>query len=218
MSFDSEMREIYGNDWPEYQENTVKRRQRLGGAINDLPFVVTFGNKKHPVYSMWDHMLERSLSNVWKQKYPTYKDTYCCENWLIASNFAKFTKGTSLHGLELDKDILVENNKIYSPNTCLLVPQNINKFIINTNKTSTYMLGVTYESDRNKFRARINNPFTSKREDLGRFDSELMAHIAWCEKKAEFTEQYIQQGHHYLNRILSKLQSCISNAIEVTNL
>lgn len=217
MSFDSEMREIYGDDWPEYRENTAKRRQRFG-ATNDLPFIVTLGNRKHPVYSMWDHMLERSLSNTWKQKYPTYKDTHCCESWLIASNFAKFTKGISLHGLELDKDILVENNKIYSPDTCLLVPQNINKFIINTNKTGTYMLGVTYESDRNKFRARINNPFTGRREYLGRFDTELLAHIAWCKKKAEFTEQYVQQGHHYLNRILSKLQSSISKSMEVTNL
>lgn len=218
MSFDTEMREIYGTNWPKYEENTRKRIPRADNAINDLPFIVTSGNKKHPIYSMWDHMLERSFSKAWKANYPTYVDVTCCGDWLVATNFSKFTSGIDLTGLELDKDILFENNKIYSPETCLLVPQNINKFLINTINNNNNMLGVTYESNRKKFRARINNPFTKEREDLGRFDTSILAHMAWCKKKAEFTKQYIDQGHTYLYRILSKLQYHINNELEVTSL
>ena len=34
----------------------------------------------------------------------------------------------------MDKDILVKHNKIYSPDTCMFVPQTINNLFVKNNK------------------------------------------------------------------------------------
>jgi hypothetical protein len=48
--------------------------------------------------------------------------------------------------MDLDKDILVKGNKIYSPETCIFVPQRINKLIIKSDNIKT-----TFHKDkRNK--------------------------------------------------------------------
>lgn len=84
-------------------------------------------------YAIWHNMLQRCYDNDIIQKRPTYKDVVCCKEWLLYENFYEW-----LHSQEnfeqwlnggrwcLDKDILVKGNKIYSPETCCLVPIGVN--------------------------------------------------------------------------------------------
>ena len=54
-----------------------------GKAINDMPrswYSESEYNKR--VYVVWCNMINRCYSEKWHEKYPIYKDCYCCERWL----------------------------------------------------------------------------------------------------------------------------------------
>ena len=86
-------------------------------------------------YSIWADMLRRCYSEKIKDKQHAYFGIVTvCDKWKIYQNFAewyidnKFSINERLH---LDKDILCPGSKLYSPNTCLLVPQRINMLLLN---------------------------------------------------------------------------------------
>ncbi|MCX8289116.1 hypothetical protein [Enterobacter pseudoroggenkampii] len=82
-----------------------------------------YNSKNSPVlYSRYKHMLARCYSG----NYPHYEGCTVCERWLNFQNFAEDCLSLpgytdSLSGLDLDKDTLVEGNKIYSPSTCQFI-------------------------------------------------------------------------------------------------
>lgn len=86
-------------------------------------------------YHCWQNMLERCYCNKLKDLHPSYYDiSSICEEWHNFQNFATWHKEHKYEvneRLHLDKDILYAGNKIYSPKTCLLVPQRINMLFSN---------------------------------------------------------------------------------------
>lgn len=83
--------------------------------------------KKHKrIYKVWSSIIARGYNKELKEKYPAYKDVTVCEEWHNFQNFAKWMEENYKTGFHLDKDILVKGNKIYSPETCCFVPQEIN--------------------------------------------------------------------------------------------
>ena len=61
-------------------------------------------------------------------------------------------------GYQLDKDLLIQGNKVYSPNTCVFIPQSINLLLIERNASrGDYPIGVDFHKPSNKYRARCNN-------------------------------------------------------------
>ena len=89
-------------------------------------------------YSVWTSMLKRCYSDKCQKKQPTYKGCCVCEEWLNYSNFKKWFNDNyyEIEGeqMNLDKDILVKGNKIYSPETCVFVPKKINTLFVKSNK------------------------------------------------------------------------------------
>jgi hypothetical protein len=82
-------------------------------------------------YHVWTDMLKRCYDSSLHEKQPTYKGCSVSEGWLNFQNFAAWlTKQTGFkEGWHLDKDIICTGNKIYSPSTCTLVPQEINNLL-----------------------------------------------------------------------------------------
>ena len=73
-------------------------------------------------------------------------------------------------GWQLDKDIMHKGNKIYSPDNCCFVPDEINKlFIKSDHSRGKYPIGVTYHKTNNLFVARVT--IEGKRKFIGNFDS-----------------------------------------------
>lgn len=115
-------------------------------------------------YTAWKNMLKRCFDEITKIKYPTYKDVICCNEWLYFENFYEwlhsqpnFDKWLDGDKWAVDKDILIKGNKIYSPETCCLVPQNVNKlFLKKENARGDLPIGVA--RNRNGFRAECKNP------------------------------------------------------------
>lgn len=101
-------------------------------------------------YLVWRTMLVRCYQNEYQRKHPTYKDCYVCDEWLNFQNFAEWFHDNyyEIDGeiIDLDKDFISMNNKRYSPETCIFIPQAINKQILcNTNKISGLPHGVIYD-------------------------------------------------------------------------
>lgn len=79
------------------------------------------------VYKVWSGMLERCYSEKYHIKKPSYKTVTVCGEWECFQVFAEWFQLNYTEGFELDKDTLIKGNKMYSPETCCFVPQQINE-------------------------------------------------------------------------------------------
>ena len=84
------------------------------------------------VYKTWHNMIIRCYSNDYHQREPSYKECSVCEEWLNFQNFAKWWHINYLEEGDLDKDLLVKGNKIYSPKYCCVLPKQINIALLST--------------------------------------------------------------------------------------
>lgn len=119
------------------------------------------------LYSLWQSMLMRGYDIKYHTKQPTYKDVTVCEEWHSFQVFGVWFEANYIEGWELDKDLLMPGNKVYSPETTLFVPRTLNMFLSTNYSTNTSgCAGVELRSD-NKWQASISIDGT--RKYLGRF-------------------------------------------------
>ena len=148
----------------------------------------------------WYRMLERCYSERYLAKKPTYRGCCVCDEWLTFSNFEKWFSDPDNGYCEryhLDKDILVKGNKIYSPNTCCFVPQEINSLFIKDNsKRGSLPIGVT-NGYKGSFVAQVN--FRSVIQYLGKYDTKEQAFNAYKKEKEVIVKIL---GDEYYKRVL----------------
>jgi hypothetical protein len=130
------------------------------GYIGDGEFKVSENGKSTNMYRAWFGMIQRCYSPKVHEKLPTYKGCTVSEEWLNFQNFAAWYDQNyyEVYGerTELDKDILVKGNKIYSSDTCIFVPQTINiMFVKNDASRGTLPIGVRIKGK--KYYAACNN-------------------------------------------------------------
>jgi hypothetical protein len=138
-------------------------KKAYGVAKLDIPNAA----KKFPsCYNAWRSLLKRTVENKLKHKWVTYSDCTICDEWLTFSVFLEwFNKQIYFDSWQLDKDILAKGNKIYSPETCAFVPQEINSLFSYKTKESSLPVGVTVSKKR--FASAIHKQ--GKRYYLGNF-------------------------------------------------
>ena len=173
----------------------MRKKNKLihGFGINDADYEVyrkdwVDGVRKNvwtcPFYRKWTDMIARCYSRRYLDRRPTYKGCTVCDEWKYFSNFRAWMSEQNWEGRHLDKDLLLQGNKVYSPETCVLVHPKVNSFLVNTdNHTGPYKVGVYWSKAGNKFMAYIRNPFTNKRENLGLYETEDEGHSTWRERK-----------------------------------
>jgi len=118
------------------------------GFLGVGKYKTSSSKKKTKFYTHWINMLKRCYSEKCHIKQPTYKETTICEEWKCFQVFAKWHEDSWKPWMDrtwqLDKDILLKGNKIYSPETCCFVPAEINKmFVKNDINRGEYPIGVT---------------------------------------------------------------------------
>lgn len=166
----------------------------LGVGINDADYKtsLTVNNKtvRCPFYQVWRDMITRGYCKKFQAKYPTYIDCIIHNEWLIFSNFKSWMEQQDWRGKQLDKDLLIRGNKLYSPETCVFITGITNKFLNEKDADRGALpLGVTFNKVSNKFQAQCRNPFTRKNEYLGLFTCPDQAHQAWQKRKHELACQ-----------------------------
>lgn len=143
-----------------------------------------------PYYSKWRDMVVRCYSKKLHNRYPTYIGCTIQPDWLHLGNFIKWVDSQPNRDwvdCSLDKDFLVQGNKIYSPDTCVFISSGLNNFI--TDRCSSrgkYLTGVCWQKNASKFVANCSDPFKTDKMYIGLFDSEIEAHLAWKAKKYEY--------------------------------
>jgi hypothetical protein len=127
--------------------------------IGEGKYKVSVNGKYIHQYVIWYNMLTRCHSQKWHEKYPYYRGCTVCDEWLNFQNFAAWydqnfyqIEGQKMH---LDKDILFKRNKVYSPETCVFVPKNINSLFVKCDSVrGKYPVGVCKRNDR------VNKPYS----------------------------------------------------------
>ena len=110
---------------------------------------------KSKAYSIWTLMLYRCYSKKSLERNPAYGDCSVSKDWHNFQNFAKWYEENHKYGYELDKDLLVIGNRVYSKGTCIFVPPKLNCFITNGIASSSKgTIGVTYRRQIKKYVAR----------------------------------------------------------------
>ena len=128
-------------------------------GIIGLTSTVNEKGKQLDSYCCWVAMLSRCYSDKLHILQPTYLECNTCKEWLNYGSFAKWYN-KNFYEIEnqkmcLDKDILFKGNKVYSPETCVFAPNDINVlFTKHDAKRGNYPIGVTYLKKNNKYRAR----------------------------------------------------------------
>ena len=172
------------------------RRAKLvcGVGINDADYTVkpiVFGKQVVcPFYETWKDMLNRCYSAKLQAKYPSYIGCSVVPEWLSFMTFRAWMIRQDWVGRDLDKDLLIQGNKVYGPSTCVFISDGLNKFTIDrAADRGEWPLGVYWHRQGGKFLARCNNPFSGKRESLGLFTCPDAAHEAWRKRKHELSLQ-----------------------------
>lgn len=146
-----------------------------------------------PHYTKWKQMLERCYCPKKHAKFPNYKDCTVTDEWLLFSNFREWSISQGMcsnkQSLTLDKDILVEGNKCYSPETCIYVPNKINTFILDNFKNRGDLpLGVNLNKSKTRYEAWCRTPYERRSIYLGVYDCPVEAHNVWKNTKYEFAK------------------------------
>lgn len=156
------------------------------GFVGIGNFKVSVNNKHTKEYSTWKNMMMRCYS---KKNYITYKNCTVCKDWHNFQNFAKWYSYnyTSCLCKDLDKDLL-SKDKQYSPDTCCLIPHEVNTAIaFKHNKNGELPIGVGSKRDRFivyfKLPNNIKNSFSTSMEAYSVYKKEKTNHIKYLANK-----------------------------------
>jgi hypothetical protein len=152
-------------------------------------------------YSYWHRLLERCYNERLKEKRPSYKTVSVCDEWHNFQNFAKWFDDNYniefMDGWQLDKDILIKGNKIYSPKTCCFVPSEVNTLFTKSNSIrGEFPLGVS--KLKNRFYARINKG--DKNIYLGSFKSTDEAFNSYKIEKEKYIKEIADKWKDKINK------------------
>jgi len=160
------------------------------GTMGDGIYVSRINAIRTKEYVAWDAMLQRCYDPKLHKRHPSYESCTVCEEWIDFQNFAEWFSNNNIEGFQLDKDLLVKGNKIYSPETCCFIPQEVNLALIKPMNKRELPLGVYKHC--HKFVTHIKYDKVSKY--VGIFSTiEEAANCYKQEKKkqlVEFAEKY----------------------------
>ena len=147
-------------------------------------------------YTLWNDMLKRCYSDVYKKKQPTYVDCKCSENFKSYEYFYEWCRkqvGFANLRWQLDKDLLGKGNKVYNENTCVFIPKEINQVLVKReNMRGKYPIGVYWSKTNKAFMARVNMN-KGKYEYLGSFNTEIEAFNAYKTAKENYVKELAEK-------------------------
>lgn len=178
------------------------------GYMGIGPMKSWVSGKLTPEYVRWANMLKRCYETAFHERNPTYIGCSVCPEWHDFQAFSEWLQGQRLWGKEkvdLDKDLLTKGNKIYSPESCLLVPERINYLLVRPSKVESLPVGVYKRGNRYSARCRESD---STYRSLGVFDSPELAFSAYKDHKEKSIRHV---AHQYRGLIDSRLYEVLVN-------
>ena len=170
-------------------------------------------------YSIWNGVRQRCYNENIRHLAPSYQEAEMSENFKRYSYFKEWCNkqiGFDQDGWQLDKDILIKGNKLYSEATCCFVPPEINSLILKADRIrGKYPIGVYHDTSKihKRFSARV-----SKNGKHKRFGSYLTPEEAFAVYKRE-KEKYIKEvANKWKDQIDPRVYESLMNyQVEITD-
>ena len=212
-------------------ETSVHLVQVKNGSVKDpyLPSVYGIGitGTKYPTkingvltkeYTLWKSMLERCYSDALKKRCPTYEGCEASDKLKSYEYFYEWCHkqiGFGVRGFEMDKDLLVKGNKVYSESTCVFIPAEINSLLVKcTASRGEYLIGVCWSKTNKAFVAQVNKG-KGKRDYLGYFKTEIEAFNTYKVAKESFIKE---QANEWKDKIDPRAYNALMNyTVEITD-
>ena len=133
-------------------------------------------------YLVWRDIIYRCYKPKVMNRRPCYVNCEVDDRWHNFQNFADWYVKHEFSGLgyQVDKDLLVSGNSVYSPDNCCLLPKEINGKI-QTSNSRTKLVGTTFHKASGRWQSQIR--VDGKQLFLGTFDTQIEAHLAYVEAK-----------------------------------
>lgn len=172
--------------FPASKNSIANRKPVYGVGVNDANYITTprINGKRIicPLYGRWKSMLGRCYSIKYQANKPSYKDCTVAAEWLYFMTFRAWMTNQAWAGMELDKDILIQGNKIYGPDCCAFVDMATN-MLLNDHASARgkWPVGVHFHKSSQRFLAKCN--VDGKGKYLGLFDTPEEAGSAYLSEK-----------------------------------
>lgn len=165
------------------KSNIHKYKPVCGVGVNDsIQPVVSYFNGTRQLckfYQVWSGMINRCYG---KRDLSHYNGCSVTTDWLTFSNFKMWMESQDWEGKALDKDLIVPDNKVYSPETCVFITQEVNNFILDRkNCRGEHPIGVYFIQRSGKYKSSISR--NGILTHLGVFQTPEEAHLAWRSEK-----------------------------------
>ena len=126
-------------------------------------------HQRQPTYegcTVSDEFKDYSKWREWYDKYPYKQD-----DW------------------QIDKDLLIKGNQVYSENTCIFIPREINQVLTkSTASRGEHLIGVSWSKTNKAFVATVRKN-KGKPEHLGYFKTEVEAFNAYKQAKEAYLKE-----------------------------
>lgn len=133
-----------------------------GVGFNDSLVSVFVSGRTVWQYDLWVSILKRCYQKNTRCKNEAYKGVTVCDEWLSFANFFGWLnkevgyRGKPV-GMELDKDLIIKGNRVYSPEACSFVPSCVNTLLISCKVArGEWPVGVCFHKNNGWFVARLN--------------------------------------------------------------
>lgn len=200
--------------------NSSFRSEKLtyGKGVMDLDMnLFDDFSRYRKIKNLWIDMLERCYSN--REAFKSYRDCEVSESWYKCSNFFADIRDMENYqmlfdGWHLDKDFVSKSCRLYSKDTCCILPKEINMFIASSRAIrGKYPIGVTFDKSRGKFTASASR--NGKHVSLGRYNSTVEA----FEKYKSYKENELKViADKYKSVLCSKSYNAVYNyKVEITD-
>ncbi len=184
-----------------------------GVGVNDRSISSQLNGKDTKEYALWHNMLQRCYSKPYLEKHPTYVGCSVSDTFLYYHLFHAWCQtqvGFGKEGYQLDKDLLIKSNKLYSEDTCVFIPKSLN-LLLTKAAAGRGLLPIGVTKQGSKFKAQCN--LVDKLKYLGLFDTPELAFQAY----KNFKEAHIKtQAELYKNEIEPRAyQALINYKVEI---
>jgi hypothetical protein len=191
----------------------ARKKPIHGVGINDSKESTAEGSRLRPYYNKWRDMLDRCYSG----KHSAYEEASVCGEWLNFSSFYEWMNAQPWIGNEIDKDILVPGNTLYSPSTCVFVPRIVNLQFRRTKRSSSGLpAGVyPYPYDGNKTKYKVNGI----KCHLGYVTDPMKGHALWQAEKISYLRSLVglskdERVNSRISELADKIAIDLSNGLE----
>ena len=169
-----------------------------GVGINSKEYPSWVNGKTTKEYRLWGDLLKRCYCPKYQEKQPTYKGCSISENFKSYSYFCEWCQnqiGFNQKGFQIDKDLILKGNKVYSEDTCLFLPRELNSLLITCKAVrGTLPLGVCTHQGRLMVKCH-----TSTSRHIGYFNTVGEAFQAYKEVKEAFIKAQAEKWKAFID-------------------